>query len=263
MALKQYTKFYTFFLASLFIIITSACKKENKVAPSETSTVTDIDGNIYKTIKIGNQWWMAENLKVTRYNDSTTINKMVLNISPSSNIPDTTWANSKKGAYCIYNDENANAKIYGLLYNWYAVSNSKNIAPVGWHIPSDDEWKTLEKQLGMNASDAEKTSWRGTTEAQKLKQLKLDESSGQPAWAKDQFGDLYENNQSGFSALAGGCCMFNGIWSDYGLTYTGFWWSSTTNGNQVWYRYLDYKNTNIFRYYGAKTYGFSIRCVKN
>lgn len=118
-------------------------------------TVTDIDGNTYKTIQIGNQRWMAENLKVTRYRNGTAIPTVTSN---------TDWFNLTTGAYCNYDNSTSDAAIYGRLYNWYAVNDSRNIAPTGWHVPSDEEWKTLEKYLGMSQSEADDTGWRGTNE---------------------------------------------------------------------------------------------------
>jgi uncharacterized protein (TIGR02145 family) len=257
--LKYYSRIHTFILIALFALLANSCKKEKNVSPVETSFVKDIDGNIYQTIKIGNQWWMAENLKVTRYNDSSQIMKIQPN--GSSIAPDTLWANKKTGAYCSFNNVKENIKTYGLLYNWYSISDSRKIAPKGWHIPSDEEWKALEMYLGMSANEVEKTSWRGSHEGEKLKTLKIG-ATVEGAWTK--YGDIWPTDESCFNALAGGCCMFDGKWSDpLDTKSTGFWWSKTTKGNEAWYRYLDYKNANVFRYYGPKTYGFSVRCVMN
>jgi len=100
-----------------------------------TGTVTDIDGNVYKTVKIGSQWWTAENLKVTHYNNGDSlINETVIR----------TWYDLTVGAYCSYDHDSNNAAIYGYLYNWYAVGDDRNLAPAGWHVPTDEEWKQLE-----------------------------------------------------------------------------------------------------------------------
>ncbi len=109
-------------------------------------SITDIDGNLYKTVNIGNQQWMAENLKVTRYNDGTAI----------QNIPDNTkWSNLTTGAWTYYNNDGANNTKYGKLYNWYAVSETsngnKNVCPTGWHVPADAEWIVLTDYLGGDA----------------------------------------------------------------------------------------------------------------
>jgi hypothetical protein len=100
----------------------------------EYGTLTDIDGNKYKTVKIGNQWWMAENLSVSHYRDGTSIPKVT---------EETQWANLTTGAWCYYNNDSDLGIIYGKLYNWYAVNDSRGLAPAGWHIPSDAEWTIL------------------------------------------------------------------------------------------------------------------------
>ena len=171
--------------------------------------------------------------------------------------PDSSWANTKKGSYCKYFNDDNNAAIYGLLYNWYAVADTGNIAPIGWHIPTDDEWKELEKHLGMSQTDADKVNWRGSDEGDKMK------IHAPYGWTR--YGSIWATNESGFTALAGSCRLFNGIWGDPGTFATGFWWSASqhTSNNQAWYRYLDYKKSNVFRYYGSKNYGMSVRCVKD
>ncbi len=237
-----------FVIAGFFLLFACSCHKHKEPPPPlETGTVTDLEGHVYHTIKIGNQWWMSENLKSTKYRDSSSIRKIQTDTSE--------WNNDTTGAYCKY-DDNPNSP--GLLYNWYAVNNSKKIAPAGWHIPTDDKWKELEKYLGMNQSEADKTNFRGTFEGDKLKE------KGPENW--NLYGDVWATNESGFSALAGNCRLFDGEWGfPYDLASTGFWWTSTdhTADNEAWYRYLDYKKSNVFRYHGSKTYGFSIRCVKD
>ncbi|MFQ5629021.1 MAG: fibrobacter succinogenes major paralogous domain-containing protein [bacterium] len=111
------------------------------------SVVTDIDGNSYRAVKIGDQWWMAENLRVTRYRNGDAI----------PNITDNkAWSQLTTGALCNYDNDPEKAAIYGLLYTWYAVIDSRGIAPEGWHVPSDEEWKQLEISLGMSESEANK-----------------------------------------------------------------------------------------------------------
>lgn len=237
--------FHTYIIAGLLLIIfTNSCKEEIETLPAfETGQVTDIDNNIYKTVKIGKQWWMAENLKVKKYRNGNAI--------PQAQ-SDIVWKDIA-AAYCIYYN-NANAP--GLLYNWYAINDTNNIAPEGWHIPSDEEWKELEMYLGMSPNDADKSCWRGTHEGEKLK------IEGTQGWTR--FGNVWPTNVSGFTALAGGCRLFNGIWADPGLFSTGFWWSSTEHqGAEAWYRYLDYKNPDVFRSHVSKAYGFNVRCVKD
>ena len=208
----------------------------------ETSTMTDIDGNVYPTVKIGSQWWMAKNLKVTKYRNGSSI----------PNVTDNSeWAGLSTGAYCFYDNADSNITAHGLLYNWYAVDDSRNIAPDGWHVPSDDEWKELEMYLGMSRSDADNEGWRGTDEGSKLKA-----ASG---WYNNGNG----TNESGLKALPGG-------YRDYsdgtvsGLGYSGLWWSSTENSAALaWRRALSYLRSDVYRKGTNKQYGISLRCVKD
>jgi uncharacterized protein (TIGR02145 family) len=234
-----------FILLTLFtVLLFSGCKKKD-VAPiaKETGTLTDIDGNIYKTIKIGNQWWMAENLKVKTFS-----NGMLLQQAQANN----DWRNAN-AAYCQY-DENANAP--GLLYNWEAISSNNQLAPAGWHIPTDEEWKIMEKAIGMSDAEANGFGWRGTNESEKLK---VESPQG---WTL--YGNVWASNASGFTALAGSCRLPDATWGDPGLFATGFWWTATEKTeDKSYYRYLDYKTKTIFRNYAYKTYGMSVRCVKD
>lgn len=238
-------------ILSLLVVI-SSCKKKTEPEPEqETGTVTDIDGNIYKTVKIGDQWWMAENLRVKKYRDNT---GMIETPKDETN----KWKMDTTGTYCInpYNYVSTD-----ILYNGYVIQNTKNIAPEGWRIPSDEDWKQLERFLGMSGEDADKTSWRGSDEGEKLKikQEGLIKSNWTP------YGEVWGTNESGFTACPSMCRMYDGSWGDNNGSSknVAFFWSSTPHDSELWYRYLDYKNKNVFRYYGPKKYGFSIRCIKN
>lgn len=223
-----------------------SCEKDDdddEIEEIETGTLTDVDGNTYRTVKIGAQWWMAENLKVTHYRNGEPIPEALTN---------SQWSNAND-AYCLY-DNNTSAP--GLLYNYQALISPKTIAPEGWHIPSDEEWKQLEIAIGMSGTQADLLGWRGSDEAEKLK-LK-----GTEGWVI--FQDLWPTNKYGFSAEAGSCRLFNGKLGSPGLQYTGFWWTSTSHSSdKAWFRYLDYKKTEVFRSYDYKQSGFSIRCVKD
>ncbi len=234
-------------LIALFTVLSQSCKKDNTdKAALETGTVIDVDSNVYKTVKIGGKWWMAENLKVKKFANGDNVEFV-----PSSGA-DTLWSHKKTSAYCILNEQ------FGLLYNYYSVADARKLAPTGWHIPSDDEWKELEMYLGMSKNEADKNNWRGNDQGNKLKVVGGDAS----IWAKSTDAyNVFGNNESGFSAMGGACRMFDGQWGD--LTHTAFWWSSTVNDTNAWYRALDYDKANVFRYYGAKGYGFSVRCVKD
>ncbi len=126
---------------------------------SVTRTVTDIDGNVYRMVKIGDQWWMAQNLKVTHYNDGTPIPHVTDN---------DEWRRLTTGAYCTYNNNENYAITYGRLYNWYAVNDACNIAPEGWHVPTDADWKKLEMILGISQAEVNSDNLHGTNEGSKL-----------------------------------------------------------------------------------------------
>lgn len=214
-------------------------------ADSEYDTVTDIDGNIYLTVKIGDQWWMAENLKVTHYRSGEAI----------PNVTDgLEWSNLSNGAYCSYDNDDSNIATFGLLYNWFAVADSHNIAPAGWHVPTDDEWKELEMYLGMSQSEADATYWRGTDEGGKLKE------SGTTHWASPNSGDT---NESGFTALPGGA-RYSSVGYFYYIGDGGYWWSASSfNATNAWHRVLSYDKAQVHRSFYGKQLGSSVRCVRD
>lgn len=240
----RFTAAVILLLMFAFMLITSSCGEEETLVPQkpETSTMVDIDGNTYVTVKIGDQWWMAENLKVTRYRNSASIPNVV---------DGTQWTSQQTGAYCLFE---GNSSAPGLLYNAEAAINPQQIAPEGWRVPTDEDWKKLERHLGLSSVDA--LAWRGTDQGDKLKEL------GNLSWSN--YEDVWGNNESGFTAKAGGCRMPTGQWGAPGLFATGFWWTATSKEpGKLWYRHLDYKRSDIFRHYANGNYGFNIRCVKN
>jgi len=211
-----------------------------------TGTVTDIDGNVYQTVTIGTQVWMMENLKVTHYRNGDPIPHVTDN---------STWEGSTTGAYCEYDNNPANVATYGRLYNWYAVDDSRNIAPAGWHVPTDEEWKQLEMYLGMSQAEADGTGYRGTDEGGKLKE------AGTTHWISPNTG---ATNESGFSALPGGYRYHFGYFNDMGF-YAYFWSSTEYDDYYAWYRILLCNYAEVYRYYTNyyKQVGFSIRCVRD
>ena len=242
--MRKYKNKYRFIqvLFALSIMLASCKKDEPATKVLETGSMTDVEGNSYSTVKIGNQWWMAENLKVKKFRNGLPVLQ-----SETNNM----W-NENQSSMCNYN----NSPSAGILYNFYVITDSNNIAPAGWHIPSDQEWKELEQTLGMTAADAEKLNWRGAKEGEKLKK------EGFQYWRN--YTGVWASNESGFSAISDGCRMFSGEFSNpNGPGFMGFWWTSSSNGEEAWYRHLDYKNANVFRFYGPKKYGFSVRCVKD
>ena len=212
-----------------------------------SESMTDLDGNIYQTIRIGNQVWMAENLKVTHYRDGT----LITQISTS-----TAWLNLSTEAYCIYNNNASNeVDTYGALYNWYAATDSRHIAPEGWHVPTDDEWKELEMALGMSQSEADDTGWRGTNEGSKLAGIA-------DLWNNGALENNSAFGSSGFTALPGGYRSSYGYY-DY-LGNFGYFWSATeSSSTNAWYRLLYYYFSDVSRYDYDKRHGFSVRCVRD
>lgn len=214
------------------IFIASGCNKSS-------SKVTDIDGNEYKTVKIGTQVWMAENLKTTRYNDGTGI----------FFFPENYSVEVKKGYYVDYDNNPANSEIYGRLYNWYVVDNNpdtklasnggKNICPKGWHVPNDAEWTTLITYLG------------GDSNADKL----IDNSTN--LWS-DITSEI--TNESGFTALPSGWREIDGSFNHLGGV--AMWWSSTSlrsSTASIVYTY----GMNIREEYHFREASLCIRCIKD
>jgi uncharacterized protein (TIGR02145 family) len=208
-------------------------------------TVTDIDGNVYQTVLIGEQCWMMENLKVTHYRNG----------DPIANVTDAgEWESLNSGAYCNYDFYVGNATVYGRLYNWFASTDSRGIAPEGWHVPSDAEWKQLEMYLGMSQAEADGWGLRGTDEGGKLKE------TGTTHWNPPNTG---ATNESGFYALPGGYRFYDG--SFYAMGEFAFFWSTTEYlGNYVWIRSLGYIGSQVSRSGDSEMQsGHSVRCVKD
>jgi len=220
-------------LNALFLIIIIAgftgCKKEND---TNTNTVTDIDGNVYQTVTIGTQVWMKENLKVTKYRNG----------DPIPNITDGTFYFQSAGVYCNYNNDTNNSTIYGRLYNWKAVNDIRNIAPKGWHVPSDSEWSSLTAYLGTSLVAGGKLKEAGTNH-----------------WKDPNTG---ATNESGFTALPGGS---NGGSFGY-IGSHGSWWTSTPNyqtATTAWVRYIYFDGNDVGRTYWSESNGLSVRCLRD
>ncbi|HPH81805.1 MAG TPA: FISUMP domain-containing protein [Flavobacteriales bacterium] len=207
------------------------------------STVTDTDGNTYPTILIGNQWWMAENLKTSRFADGT----LIPNITN-----DSEWAQLNTPAWCNYDNSVSNDAVYGKLYNWYSVDDPLNVCPTDWHVPSDAEWNVLIGFLDpeFNPSGLGSQSYTGGS---KMKH------PGLQYWDAP---NLDVTNESGFTGLAGG--HRHPINSFELKGQFGFWWSSTfSSTNYAWYRYLRSINNEVGRESPHMRLGYSIRCIKN
>jgi uncharacterized protein (TIGR02145 family) len=196
-------------LLLICIIFLSYCKTGNR-----NNQVTDIDGNVYQTITIGNQLWMAENLRVTRYRNG----------EPISHVPDTAaWAACTTGAYCHYNNDTSYIPDYGRLYNWYAINDSRNIAPEGWHVPTNEEIAAL-------------VTW-----------LQTDTASAAIFKVKGLAGYRHATDGS-FHTLA-----FNGYWWSATRSFEIYDWSP-----RLFTGFADVQRND----YEAR-YGLAVRCVKD
>lgn len=211
--------------------------------------ISDIEGNHYEVVKIGDQLWMAENLKTTKYNNGTAISLVTDN---------TAWENLTTPGYCWFNNDEATyGNTYGALYNWYTVETG-NLCPTGWHVPTDDEWIELEITLGMSQAEADKDgTWsRGTNEGSKL-------AGNATLWTDGALESDAEFGSSGFTALPGGSRHNNGSFSDFGQAVY-FWSATEKNGtSNAWFRTIYYDLTNVYRGYTSEQYGMYVRCVKD
>jgi len=205
----------------------------------------DIDDNCYATVEIGDQLWMAENLKVTHYNNGEEIPNITNNGS---------WGSLSTGAYGDYNNDPDNAEIYGRLYNWYAVDDARGICPEGFHVPTDEEWIELEMELGMSWEEAHDTGWRGTDQGSQL-------AGNADLWYSGQLVDNPAFGSSDFTALPGGYRHGNN--GSYNLMGSlGYFWSSSEGGsNTAWLRLLGYSPSGVYRDDSSRRHGFSVRCV--
>jgi len=206
--------------------------------------VTDIEGNIYKTVPIGTQVWMAENLKTNRYNNGDligTTTPATLDISDEIK-PKYQWA---------YDGNESYVAIYGRLYTWYAVTDSRIVCPIGWHVPTDTEWTTLTTYLGGESDGG--ASLDNSVTGGKMKE------TGTTHW---QSPNTAATNESGFTALPGGYRIGDVPFQSIGAD--GLWWSSTEcDINSAYSRSMNYSVGNVIRYYNFKKMGGSVRCLRD
>jgi uncharacterized protein (TIGR02145 family) len=237
--MKQKTRiwYYSFVLLTLLFLLTTNCKKTDNNGTStndQNGTVTDVEGNIYWTVRIGKQVWMAENLKTTKYRNG----------DPIPNITSSTeWLALTTGAYCNYDNDSNNSTSYGKLYNWYAVNDSRYLTPVGWHVPTNAEWNTLV------------TFWGGDTIAgAKLKE------TGTTHWPSPNLGST---NETGFTAIPGGYRAYVGNFLF--INQEGYWWSSSLNTpNLAWDLFMLPNFNGVANNDNRGLYlGLSVRCIKD
>ena len=237
--------------------ITSYGTEKSFTTPvSDGRTITDVDHNVYPIVTIGNQTWMADNLKVIHYHDGSQIQLVE---------DQSTWFDFglDNQAYCWYDNVNSNGFLFGALYTWPAAmhgseSNDSNpgtvqgVCPDGWHLPSDSEWKQLEMYLGLSQLEADGPEWRGTVEGGKMKQ------TGTKYWISPNTG---ATNESGFSASPGGWRHGDGFFKNIGISAR--FWSSSKTGDYAWIRGLDNNSSGVYRNFAGLYEGHSIRCIKN
>lgn len=227
------------------LILINGCKKTDETSNS----VTDIDGNVYKTVTIGTQTWMKENLKTTKYSNGEVIGTTIpstLSLG-SESTPKYQWA---------YDGNESNVAIYGRLYTWYAVTDSRNVCPMGWHVSTDADWTTLTDYLTANGygyegsgsdigkSMADTTGWTTYSTAGTIG------------------NDQSSNNSSGFTALPSGYRYETGNF--YTINGAGQWWSSTVISDLTSHWLLTYMGSIIYNDSSApKKLGFSVRCLQD
>jgi uncharacterized protein (TIGR02145 family) len=224
------------------------------------TSVSDIDGNVYKTVAIGNQLWMVENLKTTRYSDGTAIPLVNANPAWEALTPSCK-------AYCWYNDDIFNKDKFGALYTWSAAMNGvdssnktpsgvQGVCPSGWHLPSDEEWQILANYLIYNGHSFTNTGIGiGKSMAATIGWTTFP-SAGTVG------NDQKSNNSSGFSALPGGSRLYNGTFNQAGCS--GNWWRSTEYSSSLaYFRYICYSNSRMYSGTNNKQNGLSVRCLRD
>ena len=244
--MKKQTIYYTCLIAFVVLYLT-ACKKDgplpNNPLNGRTTAVfnpdksygkmTDFDGNQYKTIKIGTQTWMAENLRVTHYQNGVAI----------PNITDNEeWAALTTGAYCNYNNTNSLDTIatYGRLYNWYAVADMQNLAPEGWRVPRIADWLELIEYLGGDTIASKHLKETGTTH-----------------WE----GPAESDNSSGFTAISNGSRYLAEDYSYIGI-YNLFWTASGYNEDSAGFLFLFSWDAIVYKGLNYKQNGYTVRLIK-
>jgi len=218
----------------------------------------EYQGYSYQTVLVGDQCWFAENLRSENYSNDDAID---------ANLSNDSWANTTSGAVATYggswpwcvnyaedfnacSDPSAALTAYGRYYNWYAVNDSRGLCPSGWHVPTDNEWMTMEVSLGLTEVEANAWEWRGTNEGSEMKS-----TSG---WSAGGNG----TNTSGLNSLPAGARNGFGAYDYAG--YFGFWWTaSDLGGGTAYFRQLARDNDAVYRHVAGYRDGYSVRCIKD
>jgi uncharacterized protein (TIGR02145 family) len=221
-------------LLVLSVCLFHSCKKDPVIKDDK---IRDGAGNVYTSVKIGNQEWLVENLKTTRYRNGDLIG------TTSSPTLDITNESSPKYQWAYHGNE-SNVNAYGRLYTWYTVTDSRNICPTGWHVATAEEWNMLVTFSGGYSVAGGKLKETGTIH-----------------WQSPNGG---ATNETGFTALPGGSRNIDGTFTSIGNF--GFWWSFleySYSTSSVWIMYLNKENSDVYSDYYAKNYGYSVRCIKD
>ena len=236
------TQFTFVLILSASFTLFSCSSSTSSAGDDDPEFIQDIDMNTYPVVRIGNQLWLGQNLTTTRYRNGDPIPEVQ---------GQTDWGALNSGAWARYQNIVQRDFDYGKLYNWHAVNDPRGICPEGWKVPSDDDWKTLERHLGMTAQQANGSFGRGAdvNAGGKLKLTSM--------WDSPNIG---ATNESGFNGNPGGRRLPSGLFD--GEKKFGFWWTSTeANQAEANYRGLFYRDADISRFFVNKRQGFSVRCI--
>jgi uncharacterized protein (TIGR02145 family) len=233
-----------FILVAVSFFTLNSCKDKDEEIVN--FTLSDIDGNQYKVLKIGNQVWMTEDLRVTHYANGDEIER-VKGTNAYEVVNDPHY-------YFVFDDDDQNSQIFGNLYTWGTVSDSRKIAPAGWHVPSHEEWIELQKHLGMSDQQVS---------------LVCDDQNDLGGALKDASTSYWNSPNSGASNSSGLSLKGGGFRSYKNTGFVnykkvGAYWSSTSfDSQEAWYRHLYNDRSSLCSRTGNKKYGFAIRCVKD
>ena len=246
-------------IVMLITIVINSCSDDNSPGGSSNnngggsntggcaggpSTVTDIDGNVYNVLSIGNQCWMKENLKTTHYNNGVAI---------PTGLSNAQWQATTNGACADYDNNPTNTAAFGKLYNWYAVADSNGLCPTGWHEPEEWEWNVLVKTIDTSADTTCIICDQSQTAGGAMKEI------GLTHWRSPNAG---ATNSSGFRGLPGGCRNSSGTYNPFGAN--GYWWCAPQyNSVNAYFRMLSFIDSVVYCDYNSKAYGFSVRCVRD
>jgi len=226
-------------VALIIAVCFSSCTEEDDLQVS--SDAVDADGNVYQTVVIGSQEWMTENLRTTRFAN----NELIPHVPAIQD-----WSNQNSAGFCWYNNDSLNDIPHGKLYNWFAVNDSRNVCPMGWHVPTSGDWNVLLNHLGGDDVAGGPLKATGTIQ------------DGTGLWLSP---NEEATNQTGFSGVPSGARGYwNGDESYAGMGGLAVYWTSTaTNADSASYRYLSYGLGRVFTEHTLKKWGLTIRCVKD